>query len=333
MIQGITLSQGISDLMFPVLFQVDLNPCILLQLTATSSPSTTPASSVQTSPRLFLTSKAYSPSAINGIAGADAICTMEAGGAAAKALLVDETGCNGRPCRRATISPNTGDGQIDWPLMPNTAYYNADFSAVVATTGANGLLPSTLLVAITAPGCLNQASGLNKDWTTRSGLTCGGWQQPSGQQAVGWICSNDLSTTDLLNGGYVQCSSASRLLCVTTPTTPPFPPSPPPGPPPSPPPPRPPFQILEISNYVPYIAGGPHIVAYCGLRLCIVVSDGVSVIVVGSLVPPLFPSPLCCSASPSLSEHHVYHNNVLSYFLMRLVSCSLGAGSIQPGSE
>ena len=158
----------------------------------------------------------FSPEKIKGIAGADAICTTEAGGYSAKALLVDETGCNGQPCRRATITPYIGDGQIDWPLIPNTAYYNANLSLVVATTRPNGLFPSTLLAAITAPNCLNQASGLDNDWTTRVGMTCGNWRQSTGEIGVGHICSDTFSTKNFINGGsWSQCSVTIHLICVT----------------------------------------------------------------------------------------------------------------------
>ena len=171
-------------------------------------------------PRLFLTSKMYLPATMNGIAGADTICTKEAGGPPAKALLVDESGCSGQPCRRATVSPNIGDGQIDWPLMPNTTYYNADFSAVVATTGSNGLLPSTLLAPVTSTECLNQASGIDNDWTTRVGTTCGNWQQSTGEMGVGWFCS--LSTRNFLNGGSMPQCSLIHFICVTNGVSPPF---------------------------------------------------------------------------------------------------------------
>ena len=47
----------------------------------------------------------------SGIAGADARCSAEAN-QPAKALLVDEDGCDGLPCRRASSSAYAGDGQI-----------------------------------------------------------------------------------------------------------------------------------------------------------------------------------------------------------------------------
>jgi hypothetical protein len=80
--------------------------------------------------RLFLTDTPHDAN-LGGIAGADAICTAASPGGqlsplASKAILVDEAGgCEGpgTPCRRATISPYRGDGQVDWPLRPNAVYF------------------------------------------------------------------------------------------------------------------------------------------------------------------------------------------------------------------
>ena len=76
---------------------------------------------------------------LGGIAGADAICTAEAG-QAAKALLVDSSGCGGAPCRRASTQawPPT-EGRIDWPLQPRTTYYNKDWTEEVGFTVGHGV--------------------------------------------------------------------------------------------------------------------------------------------------------------------------------------------------
>jgi hypothetical protein len=71
--------------------------------------------------RLFLTKAIYSFT--GGVAGADAACTEANGGQAAKAIIADESGCSGgAPCRRATVTPLQGDGQVEWPLRPNAVY-------------------------------------------------------------------------------------------------------------------------------------------------------------------------------------------------------------------
>ena len=78
-------------------------------------------------PRIFMTSEKHSMN-LGGISGADAICTSEAK-QPAKALLVDESGCGGLPCRRASLGVwPPGAGRIDWPLLPETSYYNLDWT-------------------------------------------------------------------------------------------------------------------------------------------------------------------------------------------------------------
>jgi hypothetical protein len=180
------------------------------RVTRAPSPRPSTRQPTRSDPRIFLTAGAYSMG-LGGIAGADAICSVEAGGPA-KALLTDETGCSGRPCRRAT-SP-----QIDWPLLPRTTYYTADFSAAVATTDSSGLLPAQLSSAVSVSGCTNQATGMSGDWSTRAGFTCSDWTSTasSNRVAVGWLCPQSLSTQDLLTGGSFDCGVTLRFLCATS---------------------------------------------------------------------------------------------------------------------
>ena len=62
-----------------------------------------------------------------------------------KALLADEEGCDGEPCRRASVTPGVGDGAIDWVIAPN-AFYTllSDNSTLVTVSNASrcaGKLP------------------------------------------------------------------------------------------------------------------------------------------------------------------------------------------------
>lgn len=74
-----------------------------------------------------------------GIAQADAYCNLDSNkpekllslGADYKAMLVGDT-------RRASVSPNAGDGQIDWVLQPLQEYKRAD-ETVIGTTNSAGL--------------------------------------------------------------------------------------------------------------------------------------------------------------------------------------------------
>ena len=164
--------------------------------------------------RLFLTSKAYDLN-LKGIQGADAICTQEAGGLPAKALIVDENGCQGgtQPCRRATITPFKGDGQINWALLPNAVYFQWDNVTIAGYTGGNSLFSFPFFD--NPMNCVNQASGMNIDWTTQINGTCGNWLFDANQplQSIGWSCAID---NGLLFGGAKNwaCSS-NKFLCVT----------------------------------------------------------------------------------------------------------------------
>ena len=55
-----------------------------------------------------------------------------------KALLADEEGCDGKPCRRASVTPGVGDGAIDWVIAPN-AFYTllSDNSTLVTVSNAS----------------------------------------------------------------------------------------------------------------------------------------------------------------------------------------------------
>jgi hypothetical protein len=91
---------------------------------------------------------------LHGVASGDSACSASApDGVLAKALMVDEHGCNGQPCRRASLTSQcsrgtsgagcpkvgVGDGQIDWPLKPGHMYTRSD-NTTVGFTLSNGLL-------------------------------------------------------------------------------------------------------------------------------------------------------------------------------------------------
>lgn len=165
---------------------------------------------------IFLTQNTYSLN-LGGIAGADAFCTLEAG-EPAKALLVDENGCDGSPCRRASVTQFLGDGQIDWPLMPNAVYYeDKDRRVAMGNTGMNSLFVFPL--ARNSLPCTNHASGMRSDWTTIPGGTCDSWTTQNGSahnQAVGWSCS---TSNGLMYGGALDWPcTANKLLCVSVPS-------------------------------------------------------------------------------------------------------------------
>ena len=224
---------------------------------ATTSTSTTTTSTLDPSlvqkPRIFITSQKRSMD-LGGIAGADAICTAEAH-QPAKALLVDESGCAGKPCRRASVGawPPTS-GSIDWPLHPLTTYYNIDWTEELGTTDCHGLI-SGLSHPVTSE-CTNQATGLARGFAT--GETCQGFtsSDASDHISVGWACS---SGGGLLVGGTMSCHAKMKFLCVTTPDLPE------PGHCPA-------FEVMELENYRKYITGTGHVVVYAGERVALVLA-------------------------------------------------------------
>jgi len=225
-----------------------------------SSPQapTVPDALLQT-PRIFMTSDAHSMS-LGGIAGADEVCTEEAG-QPAKALLVDDSGCDGRPCRRASDGTwPPVQGRVDWPLLPNTTYFNKDWSVEVGKTNCHALL-STLWEPVTGE-CTNQATGLDSDWSTRKGQTCQSFTSNSAADSlgVGWACSNTMK--EVLSGGQVSCDAARQFLCVTTPELPAEDCPPPPD-----------FEVLELDDYQARISGTQHVTVYQGTRVALVIAD------------------------------------------------------------
>ncbi len=73
---------------------------------------------------------------MGGIAGADGICNSDpakpANSGSYKAMLASGT------IRRASVTPNSGDGQIDWVFRPNQAYVRLN-GTLIMTTNSSGL--------------------------------------------------------------------------------------------------------------------------------------------------------------------------------------------------
>ena len=121
----------------------------------------------------------------HGLAAADAICAIEAIALGIltsstelgryKALLVDEAGCGGKPCRRASVTPGVGDGAIDWVIDATAAYFKLDNTTLVTVSNATRMLGkqgngSAML------GGGNQLAPMSAGWTTPSNSTCDSWR-------------------------------------------------------------------------------------------------------------------------------------------------------------
>lgn len=126
--------------------------------------------------------------------------------------------------RRASTTPNSGDGQIDWVLRPWTRYTNS-LGGVVWTTDSAALLgvEDGASVALLAPidgsggfGVGSVVTGMNEDWVSHDGNTC---NENSSSSPANFRASADPSAT--VNGGFlddnagaVNCSISLKYYCV-----------------------------------------------------------------------------------------------------------------------
>lgn len=151
--------------------------------------------------------------ALGGVVGADARCNAGAKPTTAvyKALIVD--GAN----RVASVSPNTGDGQVDWVFRPGQNYFRSDGITPVMTTDAAGLFIGTLTNPFTAsPTGRSNWMGLNADWTTSVNL-CSNWASSlaTDNGSVGYSIN---TTTAAFSWGLQPCDGNGThtmgLMCI-----------------------------------------------------------------------------------------------------------------------
>ncbi|MBE7439917.1 MAG: DUF1554 domain-containing protein [Spirochaetales bacterium] len=144
---------------------------------------------------------------VGGIAGADSRCNADAARprqTGYKAMIADVAGN-----RRASQSPDVGDGQIDWVLRPSTRYLRSD-GAFLVTTSAEGLIKSQLQAPLDATGSRQYWTALNSDWTTH-GSDCTGWTDTAGTGAYG--IGNSV-TSGAIFSATQSCLTSTHLLCV-----------------------------------------------------------------------------------------------------------------------
>jgi hypothetical protein len=161
---------------------------------------------------VYLTEETPNPfaPAFVGIAGADLFCQTSANRppqiAVAKAFLV------GTGVRIASVSPNAGNGQMDWVLYPSKEYRKADGMTVIGATLGNRLLSLPLTSGFSFVGDTLQLTGMNPDWTLPAGGDCAGW---TGGGTNAGVSFGDLVDTGALHGGTMACSSGPiKLRCI-----------------------------------------------------------------------------------------------------------------------
>lgn len=149
------------------------------------------------------------------VAFSDMSC-LNSVGAGYKALFSDGVD------RRATISPNTGDGQIDWVLRPWTRYIRDD-GELVWVTDASALLgvrdgqPMDLLNAINASGqSQGSFTGMRRSWVAHSVDNCADWVV-AGTGETYWQGDSHSATA----GAYLDeedfpttCNAYATVICV-----------------------------------------------------------------------------------------------------------------------
>ena len=132
-----------------------------------------------------------------GIERADNLC-LAAGNY--KAVLVD--GAN----RIASVTANTGDGQVDWVLHPDTTYKRSD-GTEIGTTDAKGLL-NTFTNPVAA-STLNVWTGLATGWVT-SANTCSQWSD--GTSTFNGVYKN-IAAASIAGGIASGCSLSIHIIC------------------------------------------------------------------------------------------------------------------------
>ncbi|TGK87680.1 DUF1554 domain-containing protein [Leptospira noumeaensis] len=166
--------------------------------------------------KTFITGATYSIPTIGSVAGADSICNSDggkpSGGSTYKALLVDESGCSSLPCRRASITANVGDGQIDWVLKPNTNYVRADGVTPIMTTNANGLFIFGTLTNSWTTAAVTGISGMAGTWNTFSNSSCSNYSNG----ATGTVTTTQYNQTGSgsLSSAGLSCTNSYSLLCI-----------------------------------------------------------------------------------------------------------------------
>ncbi len=165
--------------------------------------------------RAYVTASAYPMGSLGSVAGADARCMSDSGkpsgSSTFKALLVDETGCSGNPCRRASITSNAGDGQIDWVLQPNTNYFRFDGTTPIMTTNANGLFVFGTLTNSWTTTAVTGISGMSGTWTTFTNVNCTSYSSTGGNVTTAQYTQTG---TGSISNATLTCAGSYNLLCI-----------------------------------------------------------------------------------------------------------------------
>ncbi|TGL88763.1 DUF1554 domain-containing protein [Leptospira congkakensis] len=158
--------------------------------------------------KIFLSNSGYPPNP-GSAANFDAYCSTDSnypGTGTYKAMVVDGV------TRRASVSANVGDGQIDWIFAPNRTYYQT--AGTIGTTSSGGLFISTLTNTFSVNS--KYWTGLNSNWTTNASNTCNLWTSNLGTYNGVMGQGNSTAIADITAGWTPDpCNfSNQQLICV-----------------------------------------------------------------------------------------------------------------------
>ena len=166
--------------------------------------------------RIYVTSLNNSISTVGSVAGADTICMNDSAkptqSTVYKALLGDLTGCSGIPCRRASITANAGDGQIDWVFKPNTSYYRSDGTTLIMTTNSNAIFVFGNFTNSITAATFFPITGMVGNWTTPSNSNCVNYSFTASGSVL--TSTSNLTTTGAISGASMGCGGSFTLYCV-----------------------------------------------------------------------------------------------------------------------
>jgi len=158
--------------------------------------------------KIFQTTTTHQGS-LGGVAGADTICQTDAGcasGKVCKAIIADRAGS-----RIASVTPDVGDGQVNWVLTPFAHYYQSNGTSLISNTNANSLLvfPFTNFVAAT----LTPWSGFIDDGQWEASTNhCLSWTSNNVGDNGGEFISSG-TTMSAFFGPFNSCNNTFPLLC------------------------------------------------------------------------------------------------------------------------
>lgn len=158
---------------------------------------------------IFITQNAY-PANVGKASNFDSSCHADPnypGTGNYKAMVVDGVS------RRASITQNVGDGQIDWVFKANQAYIRPG-GINIDTSNANGLFTTSLSTPITTVSS-DHWTGLNLDWTSYLDGACLKWTTNASYELG---VAGDAYTQDIVTltagKGLQNCSVNRELVCV-----------------------------------------------------------------------------------------------------------------------